>query len=417
MLWHIDDEKACLITACGNGVNAGPIHGVALQEADGLRQLWCEANGCNRGDGGDPYPGTSGNTTFSFATNPAATKNSDTSFVGFAVDSIRQLVPNGEMSFRLRFGGLTFVQADDTTAKVKVDGFSYSVFRNLFEEASIHTIAVDTPQFSPSGRTRFTFASWSDGLGISHTVTGTLTGASYTATLNRAHRLNVSVGANGAVAYSPAADSSGAYVPEGTPVTLTATPTAPAVFGGWTGDTVAANAAITLPMGRPYAVSAHFDPQLVITSAAARPGGIMGKPYADTLRASGGGSSQSWSLVSGALPGLALAVNGRITGIPTATGSFPFTARVTSGAQQVQQVHTVVVTAPALVKANVVAQLLGGSGLLTVDDIRYLDLIGNQDCGTAVTAACFDVGDFLAWVQATGAVPAPPAVAGKGGQP
>ncbi|MGH9895259.1 MAG: M6 family metalloprotease domain-containing protein, partial [bacterium] len=58
LVWHIDGFKACLITACGNGVNNGLIHGVALQEADALRQLWCEEDGCNRGDGGDAYPGT-----------------------------------------------------------------------------------------------------------------------------------------------------------------------------------------------------------------------------------------------------------------------------------------------------------------------------------------------------------------------
>lgn len=420
MIWHIDDEKACLINSCGNSVNAGPIHGVKLEEADSLRQLWCEVNGCNRGDGGDPFPGTSGNTVFSFSSNPAATKNSDTSFAGIAIDSIQQLVPNGAMSFRLRFGAVTTVQASDTTVIVLVDSSPFQVFRNLFDDGSSHTIAVADSQTPGSGRTRFTFVSWSDAGAISHTVTGALAGAAYTASMARAHRLNVVVGANGTVDFNPATDTNGVYVSEGTPVTLTATPTVPAVFGGWTGDTVTANLVVTLPMGRPYSVSAHFDPQIAITSGDPRPGGIMGKPYADTLRASGGSGSFSWQVVAGALPaGLALAVNGRITGIPTATGAFNFTARVTSGAQQTQQAYNLNVAAPTLVEANVVAQLLTGSALLTIDEIRYIDLIGNQNCGTAVTAACFDVGDFLAWVQATGAVPAPPPSTGvaKGGRP
>ena len=94
MVWHIDGASPG---------NYGPIHKVALEEADGLRQLWCEANGCNRGDAGDPYPGTSGNTSFSVNTNPPAIKNSDGSPVGFAIDSIQQRVPNGEMAFRLQF--------------------------------------------------------------------------------------------------------------------------------------------------------------------------------------------------------------------------------------------------------------------------------------------------------------------------
>ena len=413
LIWHIDDAKACLLLACApyNVVNAGSIHGVKLEEADGLRDLWCEVR-CNSGDGGDPYPGDSGNTAFSFATNPAATKNLDMSFVGFAVDSIQQLVPNGAMSFRLRFGGLTLVQASDTTVPILVDGAPYNVFRDLFDDGSSHTIAVDTPQFSPSGRTRFGFASWSDGGAISHTVTGTVAGATYTATLAPAHRLNVTVGANGIVDYNPPADTNGTFVSEGTPVTLTATATPPFVFGGWTGDTVASSPVLTLPMGRPFLVSAHFDPQLLISSGDPRPGGIMGKPYADTLRATGGSGTFTWQVVASALPpGLALAVNGRLTGIPSATGNFTFTARVTSGAQQVQQSYGLAVTAPTLATAAVVTRLLTGSGSLSPDDLKYLDLLGNRN-------NIFDVGDFLAWVEATGATPSPLGIiAGTGDRP
>jgi hypothetical protein len=71
---------------------------------------------------------------------------------------------------------------------------------------------------------------------------------------------------------------------------------------------------------------------------------------------------------------------------------------------------------PTLTTANVVNQLLNAAGTLTTDEMRYIDLLGNKNC-VVVTQNCFDVGDFLAWVQATGAVPAPPIVAGKGGRP
>jgi M6 family metalloprotease-like protein len=417
LIYHVDGLKACMINVCsGNQVNVGLIHGLAIEEADGLRDLWSPGN---RGDAGDPYPGTSGNSTFSFGTDPAATKNSDTSFVGFALDSIRQLVPNGEMAFRLRFGGLTLVQASDTTAQVKVDGLAFNVFRNLFDDASSHTIAVDTPQFTPSGRTRFSFLSWSDGQAISHTVTGAFAGATYTATVGRAHRLNVTVGANGAVAFSPTADTNGTFVAQGTPVTLTATPTSPFVFSGWTGDTTTGNAILVLPMGRPYAVTAHFDPQLVIASTDPRPAGIMGKTYADTLVATGGSGTYSWQLVSGALPsGLTFSTSGRITGFPGVTGVFTFTAQVTSVGQQQQQQYSLTVAAPTLVASTVLSELLNGAGTLTTDELRYLDQLGNKTCNVlAVIPTCLDVGDFLAWVQATGATPTPPIAAAKGGRP
>jgi M6 family metalloprotease-like protein len=419
IIYHVDGLKACMIDACpGNQVNSGPIHGLAVEEADGLRNLWNDVNGDNRGDGGDPYPGTSGNSAFSFKTTPAAITNIDSSFAGFAVDSIRQLVPDGEMSFRLRFGGLTLVQASDTAAQVQVDAAPYTVFRDLFDNGSTHTIAIVDSQLAAGGRTRFTFQSWSDGGAISHQVTGTLAGTNYVANLGKAHRLDVVVGASGTVGYSPAADSSGVFIAQGTPVTLTATPTGQAVFGGWTGDTTASSAVLILPMGRPFALSAHFDPALVITTGNPRPGAIMGASYADTLRATGGGSSLSWQIVSGSLPaGLALGVTGRITGIPTQTGPFTFTARVTSGAQQQQQQYSITVTAPTLAAGTVLTELLNGAGALTTDQLRYLDLLGNNSCGVVVTPSCFDLGDFLAWVQATGATPTPPlAVLKKGGR-
>lgn len=413
LVWHVDSEQI-VQGFPSNSVNSGPIHGLALEEADGLNNLLL---GDNRGDAGDPYPGTSGNTALSFNTVPPAVKNVDLSFAGFAIDSITQVQPNGEMKFRMRFGGLTVVQASDTTAQVKVDGLAFNVFRNLLDDGSSHTIAVTDSQLSSSGRTRFIFQSWSDGQPISHTITGAFAGATYTATLRLAHRLDVSVGPNGTVAYSPTADTNGTFIDEGTPVTLTATPTAPFVFSGWTGDTTTGNAILVLPMGRPYAVSANFDPQLVITTTGPPPAGVMGKAYGDTLVASGGSGTYDWQIVSGSLPsGLALTATGLITGFPAQTGTFPFTARVTSVAQQQQQQYSISVTAPTLVASAVLSELLTGAGTLTTDELRYLDLLGNRNCGV-VTAACFDVGDFLAWVRATGATPTPPIAAAKGVRP
>ena len=56
----------------------------------------------------------------------------------------------------------------------------------------------------------------------------------------------------------------------------------------------------------------------------------------------------------------------------------------------------------ALTTANVVAQLLGPTQPLSIAQIQYLDQHGNNN-------GVFDLGDFLAWVKATGA-PLSPAV-------
>jgi M6 family metalloprotease-like protein len=402
-IWHVDS-----VIAADNGfrqdnqMNSLAIHGLALEEADGLRQLWCDDQGCNRGDGGDLYPGTSGNTVISVGSLPAASLNADSSFAGFAIDSIRQLAPNGAMAFRVRFGQPTVIAASDTAAQVQVDGVPVNVFRDLLDDGSTHTLAVADTQVAAGGRTRFVFQSWSDGLPIAHTITGSLAGAAYTATLVRTNRLDVAKSGNGSVVFSPAADTNGVFVTQGTPVMLTATAVAPAVFGRWQGDTSTGSNVLVLPMERPYNITAVFDPQLVIAANAPLAGGEVGNSYVAILRASGGAGNYLWSLASGTLPpGLALKVSGQITGAPGATGKFVFTVRVTSGPQQVLRQDSITVTAPTLALGVVLGQLLTGTGTLSPSDLAYLDFIGNRN-------DLFDVGDFLAWVQLTGATPSSP---------
>ncbi len=242
LIWHVDGS---IMGGGGNALNAGAIHGLRLEEGDGALDLWCPGavpTDCNRGDAGDVYPGTTGNTAFAFTTLPAAVKNLDGSFVGFAIDSIRQVVPGGTMAFRL--------------------------------------------------------------------------------------------------------------------VLATA---------------------------------------LAVTSGTTRPNGVMGATYADTLRATGGDGSYSWSVVGGALPsGVTLAATGVLSGFPSQTGAFSYQARVASGGQLNTQTYTFSVSAPTLATADVVNQLLTGTSPLTADGLRYLDFLGNNNSG-------FDIGDFLAWVKATGA--------------
>lgn len=66
------------------------------------------------------------------------------------------------------------------------------------------------------------------------------------------------------------------------------------------------------------------------------PGGILAVPYSQSLAASGGSTPYTWSKLSGNTPdGITLASDGTISGTPTATGTFNFTARVTDNAAAV----------------------------------------------------------------------------------
>lgn len=412
LIWHVDSAKIAQ-GMFNNSVNAGTIHGLAVVQADSFRNLdaaavsgnFCPSNstsfGCsNRGDAGDLFPGSTNNTRgLVFRTNPAATKNADGSFAGFAVDSVQQLVADRTLSFRLRYGGLSVVRASDTTAAIQFAGAGYFVYRDLLEEGLGYTVGITDPQVSPNGRTRFHFASWSDGGAQTHSYIGKLAGETLTANLARDFKLIATSGSGGTIQADTAGIdlSGGTFIPEGRTVTLTATPDVGQTFGGWSGDTVTTNTVVALPMGRAYSVTASFG-ALAISSATARPNGVMGAAYNDTLRATGGTGTNSWSVTGGALPqGVTLAAaSGVLSGFPRQTGDFTYTVTLTSGAQSQGKTFTLSVTAPTLATANVTAQLLGPTAPLTADEVRYLDFLGNNN-------GSFDVGDFLAWVKLTGA--------------
>ncbi|HUL03700.1 MAG TPA: M6 family metalloprotease domain-containing protein [Gemmatimonadales bacterium] len=264
LIWHIDSLKvASNGFHAGNTVNAGPIHGVALAQADGRRNLdYPDASSLTtRGDAGDPYPGVTGNTAFSFATNPAAIKNWDGSFVGFAIDSIRRTGTNGAVFFRMRFGSLTQVQASDTVAQVEVDGASYHRFADLLDSTS-HTVSVADTQYRADALVRWVYQSWSDGGARTHAVTPSTAGSTFEATLVRAFRVVVGTSGPGTVSANPTGALTGAYLSDASTLQLAAHPANSMIFVGWSGDTTTADSLLAMAMTRPWALTATFEGQL-----------------------------------------------------------------------------------------------------------------------------------------------------------
>ena len=121
--------------------------------------------------------------------------------------------------------------------------------------------------------------------------------------------------------------------------------------------------------------------------------GVMGAAYSDTLVVTNATGTPTWSLSSGSLPaGLSLdAATGIISGIPEQTGNFEIVAHVDDGNQQGQRRYVFTITAPSLILADVADAILGVTGLLSDDEIRYLDLLGNQNDR-------LDIGDFRAFL-------------------
>ncbi len=315
LIWHVDSAQIAGFLSA-NQVDSGPIHGLAVMQADARGNLDANPNtacpgaapGCSdRGDAGDLYPGPTGNTAFTPTTVPAAVRNSDGLAAGLVLDQITQIAPNGAMQFHLTYP-VWVVRATDSAAVIQFDAVTYHEFRDILTPGTMHNVGVTDTQFTAGGRTRQIFVSWSGGQARTFSYTVSASPETLTVTLARAHQVHYSATSGGTIAGSVPSDT---FLNEGTGVTLTATDTsAVRSFQGWAGDTVTKNLSVTLPMGRPYSVRAVF--------------------------------LETFST------------------------------------------------------AQVVAQLLTGSSTLTVAQLGDLDQLGNNN-------GAFDLGDFLAWVQATGA--------------
>ena len=259
LVWHIDQGQ---VDAHGfrsdNRVNVGPVHGVALVQADGRNDLR-QPGGGNRGDSGDSYPGASGNSTLCRTTTPAASDNQG-AFAGFCLESIRQLTAAGPVGFRYVAFRSVFA-ADHADAVIQVNGSRVSRVDQYFFPGTVVDLAADSLQTDPTQRTRFEFLSWSNGGSRAHTLVVREVPDTVTARMAAAHQLRMNVqGATMAAVISGLSGDvgSGVFMPEGTSLTLRAAPQPDAVFLNWSGDTASSNESLTLRMLRPLRVTANF---------------------------------------------------------------------------------------------------------------------------------------------------------------
>lgn len=92
------------------------------------------------------------------------------------------------------------------------------------------------------------------------------------------------------------------------------------------------------------------SPTPVATTIASLPVGVTTVTYSETLTATGGDGSYSWTVIGGALPsGLSLTSSGVITGTPDTSGNSVFTVRVTSGDGQTADQQLTMTVEPLLV--------------------------------------------------------------------
>jgi M6 family metalloprotease-like protein len=258
-----------------NAVNTGPIHGVALLQADGLNQLRVPGSR-NRGDRGDAYPGLSGNTRFSLLSNPSARDNFG-DYLGFVVDRIEQL-PGTAMSFRFTRRMPSVVRGRNG-GQIRVEGVIWDRYEEVIPGGDALHISADPVQLIAAGKTRLTFLGWDRGgprdqVIISNPARPDTLSASFSVE----YRLRLATTGGGTVTATLQGDLvQGIYLQEAVPVRLTAAPAPGFIFVGWRGDTVSTGKSLDLVMRKGYDLEARFVPEVVIAPANAT-SDLLGTP-------------------------------------------------------------------------------------------------------------------------------------------
>ncbi|SCB47007.1 Putative Ig domain-containing protein, partial [Rhizobium miluonense] len=196
-----------------------------------------------------------------------------------------------------------------------------------------------TPTASYSGPDSFTYTA-TNGAGTSTPATATITVSPPTVSLSPSTLPSGTV----AVAYSQAVSATGGTGPYTYAITagslpaglslstttgsVSGTPTAAGTFNFTITATDSSTG--TGPFASSKAYSITVAAPTISVSPSSLSAGVVGTAYSQTITASGGTSSYSFAITSGALPaGLTLSSGGSLAGTPTAGGTFNFTVAAT----------------------------------------------------------------------------------------
>ena len=153
---------------------------------------------------------------------------------------------------------------------------------------------------------------------------------------------------------------------------------APTAQGAVSGTlTIATNASATPTTVSLSGAGVQPAPNPVSIATSSLPGGTQQQAYSATLTATGGAAPYGWSVISSTLPsGLSLgAVSGNITGTPTVSGSFPFTAQVKDAGGQTAQKAFSLAISPAST-SNL--PNFGHVVVVVEENTNYASVVGNS---------------------------------------
>ncbi|MBN6152033.1 autotransporter domain-containing protein [Xanthomonas sp. AmX2] len=407
------DETVVISLAAGSGYSVGsPDSATGTIANDDVPSLSINDVGLNEGDAGTSnatftvslnQPAGAGGVTFDIAT----ADGSATAGVDYANASLTgQTIPAGSSSatFTVLVNGDTFNEPNETffVNVTNVSGATVGDAQGqgtVVNDDAVPTVSIDD-------------VSVNEGNG------GTTT-ATFTVSLSTASGQTVSV--NYATADGTAAAGSD-YVARSGTLTFAPGVTAQGVAITVNGDTAvepnetfsvdlsgASNAGIARATGTGTIAN---DDAVVTVGPASLPSATAGTAYSQTLSASGGTAPYSFVISAGALPaGLTLSAAGVLSGTPTASGSFNFTATATdSGGSPTSgnRAYALVVASPTLTLPA--TALAGGTA-----GQAYTAAINPATGGIAPYTYTLSAGALPAGVtvnSATGALGGTPTVAG-----
>ncbi len=403
LVWKIDGD---LLSGLWYGVNTNRDRmGVWLQQADDLDQL-ASPNG-RRGDDGDPFPGSSGNTEFHAGSGPASYSHLGTA-TGLTLLDIQEAGENIQFRALTRFQSLNLrtVGAPGSDGLVTVDGVTPASREAVYPSAPYQTHAIEaSPGVETSPGYRTPFQGWEDGSTRVREYTTVLSDTTLTATYGGEEVLitmtlqgPVAGLVPGSVQYAPGSDEG--WVPSSTDILVTAVPRTGFGFVEWTGPLAGHSNPTTTQWSAPSSAGALFD---ITFSVADNPESVQveAATYAlVSLIAEDANYPVMWTLTEGTLPeGMSLVEQGQIVGAPMETGSFPLGLEIVDAIGLSGEIDLELeVVSPQISLEALAARFLLKSSGLTLYQEEYLDRVGNADGG-------YDLGDLRAFVIANPGLP------------
>ena len=429
-VWQIDDTTVNSQWAA-NLVNASAVRmGVWLRQADGENAL---AQSGQRGDAGDPFPGTAAATAFHAGTVPSAyTYNGLNGLGGIPANTaagvtlldIRQVGSQMEFRALTRYQTVTLQSAGlgASGSVFTVDGVASVGTTVPFMSAPFqgHTLEAGGGALYGTGL-RHGFVAWSDGQPRVRGWTTAIADSTLTASYGNSEvsfditmQSPVPGVVPGVVALNP--DSEAGWIREAISVSVFAQPFTGLVFREWMGALAGQLNPTTVVITAPSAATAVFDLTYAVSSNDGMQVNVGAASDVDIRFTVVNANEPLTWVASGLPPGLSF-VGGAVRalrGAALAMGDFPITVQATDAIGLTGSIDIDLTVGPPNVGLQVMAQPFMSVGLTNIALETFLDLQGDGD-GT------YDLGDFRAWVLAnpshpvnSPAVPAPSALESPG---